>query len=56
MIDYFAKTYEKCIFMHKHDYNVGMVERFQPVIVSENVERYNYSVLTWTGKDSEDNK
>ena len=48
MIDYFAKTYEKCIFMHRKDYEPEMLEQYNPdVFISEKVERYTEIVSDW---------
>ncbi len=48
LVDYFAKTFEKCIFMHKNDYQSSMVEEYRPdIVVSENVERYSEKALGW---------
>lgn len=48
LIEYFAKTYEKCIFMHKKDYNPEMLEQYNPdIFISEKVERSAEIVLDW---------
>ena len=41
MIQFFARTYKKCIFMHRDDYKATMIEEYTPnILISENVERY----------------
>lgn len=46
--DYFAKTYEKCVILHKSSYKPSMVEEHKPdIIISEGVERHNYDALVW---------
>lgn len=48
MIQFFEKTYEKCIFMHRGDYQRKMIEEYRPdIVVSENVERYSEKALGW---------
>ncbi len=48
IIDYFAKTYKKCVFMHKEDFKSKMIEEYRPdIVISENVERYIYNALIW---------
>ncbi len=49
LLEYCAKTYESCIFMHKEDYRPGMINQYSPdIVISENVERYIEEAIRWT--------
>ncbi len=47
MIPYFARTYKKCIFLHKTDFSNELVEKYAPdSIIIENVERYTFGTIS----------
>ena len=45
-IPFFAKTYKKCVFLHRADFKNEMINEYMPnVVIFENVERYTEGAI-----------